>query len=71
MVEAPTPNPPKNLKAAKRYGSLTTAEPIADTRKKIPMKTKVFLRPNRLVGQAPKRAPMTVPQSAEDITTMP
>ena len=32
MVEAPTPIPPKNLKKANVYGSLTNEEPTAETK---------------------------------------
>src|SRR5690606_13070932 len=71
MVEAPTPSPPINRNAAKETGSFTSAEPIAETKYNAPIKNKVFLRPNLLVGIPPNIAPTTVPHKAIAITTEP
>ncbi|MNL40948.1 hypothetical protein D3C87_1633290 [compost metagenome] len=71
MVEAPTPKPPINLKAANTNGSFAKAAPTAEMKYKIPIQNSVFLRPILLVGIPPKIAPTTVPQSAIAITTEP
>lgn len=71
MVDAPTPSPPMNLKKANTQGSVATAEPTAETKYNTPIQKRVFLRPSLSVGMPPKMAPITVPQSAEAMTTKP
>jgi hypothetical protein len=69
--DMPTPTPPTKRMTAKNQGSVAIADPRADTRYKTPIRMRLFLRPIRSHGMLPVSAPITVPHSAEDMTTAP
>ena len=71
IVETPMPRPPINLKKENDKGPFARAEPIADIKYNIPINTRVLFLPNLSFGNAPKIAPITVPHSAIDTTTIP
>lgn len=50
---------------------MASAEPKAESKKINPIQVRVFFRPNLLVGYAPNKAPITVPQSAIDMIKKP
>ena len=67
IVEIPIPIPPMNLKKKNDDTSQAIAEPIAPTKKSMPLAIKVFLRPYLAAGIEPIKEPSTVPQRAAEI----
>lgn len=71
MVDAPTPNPPINLKIPKTHGLTAKDDPIAEIVYNNPIKKSVFFLPYLSLGIAPRTAPKTVPHNAEPTMIIP
>ena len=63
--EAPIPIPPIILEIISVILSGAKAEPMADTKNKMPIQKSVFFRPIASVGIPPNKAPKMVPNMAE------